>query len=457
MMIGHGGRKVALTVLLLVLGAALGIGAAVSRDAAAYAGRIYPGVRIGGVVVGGLSGAEALAALQPAVDRRLRAPFAVILADRTATFTQAEVGLVARAGAAVQAALVEGRTGPWWARIRRRMTLSRQGLSLPLPFGHDTGRLLRLLGELARELDAAPKEAAVAVRDGRVVLEHTSRPGQTLNVEATAARVVAALNAGLPQVEAVVAVVQPQFTTEEAGELRTLLASFTTRMAANVNRTHNISLASSFVRGLILPPNGVFSYNKVVGPRTIERGFREAPVLVDDELVPGDGGGICQVSSTLFNVALLADFKILTRVNHSRPVAYLPAGRDATVVYGQLDLLFRNTTGSHVLLWTEIDGRRLTISAFGTPAEDAEVAVEVTNRVSIPASDETVTKKDPALEAGKTVVREAQPGLRVKTYRVVRVGGEVVRRELIGSSYYRPVRRTIKVGTKVAGASEPRP
>jgi vancomycin resistance protein YoaR len=180
-------------------------------------------------------------------------------------------------------------------------------------------------------------------------------------------------------------------------------------------------------------------------------------VLVDDELVPGDGGGICQVSSTLFNVALLADFKILTRVNHSRPVAYLPAGRDATVVYGQLDLLFRNTTGSHVLLWTEIDGRRLTISAFGTPAEDVEVAVEVTNRVSIPASDETVTKKDPALEAGKTVVREAQPGLRVKTYRVVRVGGEVVRRELIGSSYYRPVRRTIKVGTKVAGASEPRP
>lgn len=457
MVIGNIGRRSTVAVLLLVLGTALGIGVAMVRDAAAYAGRIYPGVSIGGIAVGGLSGEEALAALQPAVDRRLRAPFAVVLADRTATFTQAEVGLVGRPGAVVQAALAEGRTGPWWVRIRRRMDLSRHGLSLPLPFAHDARRLHGLLEDLAGELDAAPTDAAVTVRDGRVVLVRRSRSGQTLDVEATAARIGAALNAGLPQVEAVVAVVTPELTTEEARELGTLLASYTTRMAANVNRTHNISLASSFVRGLILPPGGVFSYNKVVGPRTLERGFREAPVLVDDELVPGDGGGICQVSSTLFNVALLADFKILTRVNHSRPVAYLPAGRDATVVYGQLDLLFRNTTGSHVLLWTEIEGRRLTISAYGTPAEDAEVAIEVTNPVAIPAPDSTVTKKDPALDAGKTVVREAQPGLRVKTYRVVRIGGEVVRRELIGTSYYRPVRRTIKVGTKVAGGSEPRP
>jgi uncharacterized protein YabE (DUF348 family) len=110
-----------------------------------------------------------------------------------------------------------------------------------------------------------------------------------------------------------------------------------------------------------------------------------------------------------------------------------------------------------VLLWTEVSGRRLTISAYGTPADGTDVAVEVTNRQEIPAPPETVTKQDPTLEAGTTVVREPQAGLRVKTYRVVRVGGEVVRRELIGTSYYRPVRRTVKVGTKVAGAPEPHP
>ena len=452
---GRGLRRFALVALLLFGGAALGIGAAAVRDAAAYAGRIYPGVAIGGITVGGLSPDEASAALQPVVERRLRSPLVVRLADREATFTHAEVGLRGRPEEAVQAAYALGRTGSLWQRARSRVLLAGRGVHLPLPFDHDTTQLHHLLADLASELDATPQNAQVTVRDGAVILVARSRPGQTLDVEATAARMVTALDASVPQIEAVVTVVEPGFTTEEAGELRARLATYTTRLAANPNRTHNIALASGFVRGVILPPDGVFSYNKTVGPRTLERGFKEAPVLVDDELVPGDGGGICQVSSTLFNVALLADFKILSRTNHSRPVAYLPAGRDATVVYAALDLLFRNTTGRHVLLWTEVRGSRLTISAFGTPAEAKEIAILVEDRQVIPPPSGTVTKNDPELAAGTTETREAQPGFRVKTYRVVKVGGEVVRREFIGMSYYRPVPRTIRVGTKRLGAAEP--
>jgi len=453
----QGLRGVTVVSLLVLTGAALGIGTAVIRDAATYVGRIYPGITIGGIPVSGLSVKEATTALRPIVERRLRSPLAVRLADREATFTYADLGLGARVGESVQAAYALGRTGPWWQRARSRVTLARRGSDLPLRFDHDSQQLRRLLTGLAGELDAMPQSAQVTVRDGAVVLVVPSRPGQSLDVEATATRIISAVAAGAAQIDAVVAVVEPEFTTEEAGDLRELLAAFTTKMAANPNRTHNIALASGFVRGTVLPPDGVFSYNKVVGPRTLERGFKEAPVLVDDELVPGDGGGICQVSSTLFNVALLADFKILTRSNHSRPVAYLPAGRDATVVYGALDLLFRNTTGRHVLLWTEVRGAELTISAYGTPSEGTEVLIEVADRREIPPPEGTVTKEDPQLPAGEVVTREAQPGLRVKTYRVVKVGGVVARREYIGSSYYRPVRRTIKVGTKRLDAAAPRP
>lgn len=456
MAIGRGLRGFALAALLLFAGAALGMGAAAVRDWVAYAGRIYPGVAISGIPVGGLSPDEASAVLKPRVEHRLRSPLVIRLADRDATFTRAEVGLRGRPEEAVQAAYALGRTGSLWQRARARVALARRGVHLPLRFDHDTKRLHRLLTDLASELDARPRDAEVTVRSGAVVLVARSRSGQTLDVEATRARVVAALEAGVPQIEAVVRIVAPEFTTEEAGDLRVLLASYTTRMAANPNRTHNIALASGFVHGVILPPDGVFSYNKTVGPRTLERGFKEAPVLVDDELVPGDGGGICQVSSTLFNVALLADFKILSRTNHSRPVAYLPAGRDATVVYAALDLLFRNTTGRHVLLWTEVRDSRLTISAFGTPAETKEIVILIEDREVIPPPSGTVTKHDPELAAGTVVTREAQPGLRVKTYRVVKVGGEVARREYIGTSYYRPVPRTIKVGTKRLGAAEPR-
>jgi vancomycin resistance protein YoaR len=449
-------RGILLGALLLCAGAVLGIGAAATREGMRYAGRIYPGVAVGGIALGGLTPLQATAALQSVADRRLGSPFLIRLADHDATFIHAEVGLRGRVRDAVDAAYAVGRTGPPWQRLRGRFALARQGIHLPLPFDHDANRLHRLLAALALELDARAQDAAVTVRDGAVELVARSRPGQTLDVEATATRVVAALGGGVSQVEAVLTVVAPAFTTEDAAGLRTLLAAYTTKMAANADRTHNIALASGFIRGVLLPPDGVFSYNKTVGPRTLERGFREAPVLLDDELVPGDGGGVCQVSSTLFNVALLADFKILSRTNHSRPVAYLPAGRDATVVYGALDLLFRNTTGRHVLLWTEVRGSRLTISAFGTHAEDKEVAILVEDRRVIPAPEGTVTKKDPRLAVGKVVIREAQPGLRVRTYRVITVDGLVARREYIGVSYYRPVPRTMKVGTKALGAAEPR-
>jgi len=449
--------RTALAALLLLAGAAAGAGAAAFRDAATYAGRIYPGVAVTGIAVGGLSREDATRALAPAVDRRLRSPLIVRLADREATFSHAEAGLRGLPEEAVQEAYALGRTGTLWERVRSRAVLARRGAHLPLSFATDGTKLHDLLTGFASELDAAPRDAQVTVQGGAVVLVTPSRPGQTLDVEATAARMVAAMQAHMPQVEAVVTIVPAQFTTAEAGELRTRLATYSTRMAANPNRTHNITLASGFVRGVLLPPDGVFSYNEAVGPRTLERGFKEAPVLVDDELVPGDGGGICQVSSTLFNVALLADFKILSRTNHSRPVAYLPAGRDATVVYAALDLQFRNTTGRHVLLWVDITGSRLSISAFGTPAEEKEVSIEVADRKEIPPPQGTVTKRDPALSAGTVVTREAQAGLRVRTYRVVKVGGVVARREYIGTSYYRPVPRTIKVGTKRLDAAQPRP
>src|SRR3989304_4736262 len=115
-------------------------------------------------------------------------------------------------------------------------------------------------------------------------------------------------------------------------------------------------------------PGGVLSYNEAGGPRPPELGYLPAPVLLNNILVPGDGGGVCQVSSTLFNVALLADLAVLEGRNPPRPGAHLPIGRDATVVYGGQDLRFQNTTSGPLLLWSTVRGRRLTITLYG-PAQ----------------------------------------------------------------------------------------
>lgn len=433
---------------LIPMSAVGGVAVAVAQDSARYNERIYPGVSIAATNVGGLTRKDAAKALQAVASTRLSSPITLRTADERLIFTQAELGLRAYPDEAVEQAYAIARTGPPWQRLVTRARLTGHKIEIPLRIGLDTGVVLAAIEALASELEAIPQNAEVTVRDERVIVARPSQLGRILDVQATLERITAAVRADEAEVTAVVKIVEPAFTSEEASEIRAPLATYATVMGADANRIHNIVRASEFVRGTILPPGAVFSYNDAIGPRTMERGFKEAPVLIDDELVPGDGGGICQVSSTLFNVALLADMEIVSRVSHTRPVPYLPLGRDATAVYGALDFRFRNSTGHHVLLWAEVVGRRLVVAAYGTPSPGKEVAIEVTEHEEIPPPKHTVTKKDPELEVGQVLTREAQPGYRVKTYRVARVGGKVVRSDLIGLSYYRPVPRTIKIGIK---------
>jgi len=434
--------------LVLLLGFGSGAGLALARAGLFDAHRILPGVSIEDLAVGGLTEAEAADILRQRADRLLTRPLTLRLGADEVTLTAAELGLRLHVDEAARQARQVGRTGSWWQRARTLADLVSVGRRVPLRASIDRRALRRLVAGLAAELAPRPQDARVTVERGVVVIVQPGRPGLTLDVEATVREIAWAIGSGAGEAEAVVAVADPDFTTAEARELRAPLARYSTLVAGDANRMHNVALAAGAIRGQILAPGETFSYNAAVGPRTAERGFREAPVLIDDELVPGDGGGVCQVSSTLFNVALLADFAIESRASHSRPVAYLPMGRDATVVYGQVDLRFRNTSGGHVLLWAELVGRQLTITAFGTPEEGKEVEVVVTDRHVLAPPKGTVRKYDARLDAGTVVAHDAQPGYRLTTWRIVTVDGRVVRRDVIGQSVYRPVPHTIRIGTR---------
>lgn len=433
--------------IILFAGFSAGAITAAVRTWDLHDGRIFPGVSIEGVPVGGLTPAEAAEALGPAVQAALSRTMVLHLATEEAVFTHAELGLRPAAGAAVQRAFSIGREGWWWQRVATRLRLALGGASVPLRYELDRRALRRLIASLSREISPVPVDAEVAVVRGQVILVRPGRPGRSLDTEATVLRIAAAITAGATDADAAVAVTDPVFSTAEAEALRGVLARVTTVVAANPNRTYNIELAAFAVSGRLLPPGAVFSYNAAVGPRTQERGFRPAPVLIDGELVPGDGGGICQVSSTLYNVAVLADLEILRRANHSRPVPYLPMGRDATVVYDTLDLRFRNTSGHHILLWAEVRGRELIVTAFGTPPAGRTVEI-VTEAKEIEPPEGTVTKEDPELDEGTVVVRDPLPGYRVTTRRVVVMDGIEVRRDVVGTSLYRPVPRTLRIGVR---------
>jgi vancomycin resistance protein YoaR len=177
--------------------------------------------------------------------------------------------------------------------------------------------------------------------------------------------------------------VQAQLTAAhlDALRIREMIAISTTVISDSIpNRVHNIRLAAAALDGALVEPDQEFSFNQTVGKTGAEQGYKPAPVIVNRRLVEGIGGGVCQVSSTLYNAILLADLALVERANHSLTVGYLPPGLDATVSDGWLDLRFLNNRNHAVWIRTFIEGGNLTVSIYGDPIPGHEVKVIVTDR-----------------------------------------------------------------------------
>ncbi|MGE4549257.1 MAG: VanW family protein [Intestinibacillus sp.] len=173
---------------------------------------------------------------------------------------------------------------------------------------------------------------------------------------------------------------QPAVTTPAVQPYATVLGTYTTSYnPRQTNRNTNIRLAAGMINGTVLQPGEVFDFNKIVGQRTAANGYKIASVYSGGEVVDGLGGGICQVSSTLFNAALLANMQITTRSSHGLRVHYLPAGRDATVSWGGPEFRFKNSNTYPVKVTAGYDSAKgtLTIQILG-PSNAAKPNTKVT-------------------------------------------------------------------------------
>ena len=168
-------------------------------------------------------------------------------------------------------------------------------------------------------------------------------------------------------------IISPNITTNMIGTeaFPDLLSTFSTKYAAsNRNRTTNLILAANKINGTVLMPGETFSYNKVVGARTIAAGYKEAPIYVQGRVEDGLGGGICQITSTLYNAVIYANLEITQRTNHQFVPSYVTASRDATVVYGALDFQFKNNRNYPIKLVCSVSGGIANFQIFGMKQKD---------------------------------------------------------------------------------------
>ena len=212
-------------------------------------------------------------------------------------------------------------------------------------------------------------------------------------------------------------IIYPKVTTNMIGSeaFPDLLSTFSTNYnARDRNRTTNLILAANKINGTVLMPGETFSYNKIVGARTIAAGYKEAPIYVQGKVVDGLGGGICQITSTLYNAVVLANLQVIERTNHQFVPSYVTASRDATVVYGALDFKFKNNRNYPIKINCSVSGGVANFKIFGLH-QDNDYQVTISSYVT-----------------GRT-----PNALYSEAYKILKKNGKVIKRELLSKDTYK--------------------
>lgn len=207
---------------------------------------------------------------------------------------------------------------------------------------------------------------------------------------------------------------------------------------------HNVKLAARSAKGIVIPPNGIFSQNEMIGPYTLARGYKIGTSFAGTNLVKTEGGGVCKIATTLYNVAILCDLEIIERHNHSMPVNYVPYGQDATVAYGHKDFKFRNTKDYPILIWSEIIGHRLYIGFYGREkSPEVKWSHDVYDIVDYPI----YYRNNPNLKEGeKKIVLKGLDGATVKSQVIVHYKDGSTKIRDMGISKYYPLPQIVETG-----------
>jgi len=341
-----------------------------------------------------------------------------------------------KTGKGVDSAKIEGEILAAFRALENREIAAEVTTVVPNPTNID---------EIRNSIKTEAQNAVLSQDNGNInLVEHVV--GRDFNVELAKEELAKHPNEGesfnLPLI-----ITMPAVTTEDvtAELFKETLATYSSNYkTSEVERSENVRLAAQFIDDTILLPGEVFSYNERVGERSADRGFKVAKVYSDGEIVDGMGGGICQVSSTLYNAVLRADLEVVERRNHSLTISYVPNGTDATVSFGTIDFRFKNNKDVPIKIVAKASGGKLTTTIQGINKEKDKTVEIKTETISTTPPKEKI-EYDETLPPNTTKVeKKGQSGMVVDTYKIIKKNGEEVSNTKIHRSTYRPTTKLIK-------------
>ncbi|MDD6135381.1 MAG: VanW family protein [Selenomonadaceae bacterium] len=367
---------------------------------------VVMGVQSNGTTLTGMSKKEVRKYFDKEAKKALSKNAAVLsYKERHWTIQPNEINLQAKVDEAAETAYNIGREGDPVTNLINQMKLAIFGQNVVMTASFDKDKLDTKLAAIEKEVDTPPANAEVSLQANGSIQKKPAVTGLTLDTAPIAENLTPKFEALelTAKVELDPKEDKPFVLDEDIANIDAVLGSYTTRFYPG-DRGDNIGLAASHLQGALIRSQATLSFNNIVGQRTRAAGYKNAGVIVNGEPAVDVGGGVCQVSSTLYNAILLAGLKPTERSNHSLPSSYVPAGRDATVADGLLDFVFQNPLPHPVVLRVSNSGSALTIYVLGTKAD----------------------------LGGKTISLVSEgPSTRPSVYRIWKQDGKVVEREFL--------------------------
>lgn len=312
----------------------------------------------------------------------------------------------------------------------------------------DEAKVTSELEKISEEVNVSMKDAKLNVLYNNIEISQ-DKAGLQVDISATIANLKKSLQKGLFEESLVVTKVEPKIKKEDLKDINTLLGSYQTTLSdVSPGRIENIKIATKRTSGVLLMPGEEFSYNKHTGLRTVKNGYKNATVIVRGEAVQGVGGGVCQVSTTLYNAVLYAGLDIVKVSNHSIPSSYVDKGRDAVVSDSGLDFVFKNNYNQPVYIKNYYNNGVITCQVYGNNKEKQNI--KISTSIDKVTKAPTKEEKDPTLEKGKEKILEfGRDSYTVSTYRIYYdENGKEVKKEKVSSSFYPSKQKVVAIGTK---------
>ena len=410
----------------------------------------YEGTTVEGVDVSKMTLSNAMDYWRDRVEPRYAGRAATL--DDGETVTAGELGYTSDYASVLSAAWSAGRSGTLEQRYRMATVRRENPVAYSVTRVDFSDALVdQYVQDVAQRTDRPAVDASIASFDAESYefVFNPAETGQKLDTEALKRDIEQAIRAGGGNVVRALEQLEPQVTQDEVESSYGLIDyAITNASSSSKARLNNIKLAMSMINGTRIAPGETFSFNEAVGERTTARGFRRATAYSGGDVTEQVGGGICQVSTTLFNAAVKADMEIVERHNHSLTVSYVDKGKDATVDWGHQDFRFKNTSPDDVYICCYLtDDKRVRFGIFGRLLPNGEtITLEAVTTEMV--KYETEYQPSPLLAKGEMVVSEkGRNGYRAEAYKIRwDAEGNRLSRELLCKSYYKVKNEIVQYG-----------